>query len=83
MRPVYRSNDYTQQSVYDDEDVEVQQEGGGTTKFQGWAKMSLELYSPLELKVVAPPKLGTHIPGKVEAEFVLDFQNCGERLRKE
>jgi hypothetical protein len=53
------------------------------TDFSGWARMALEIETPLRLARVSPPKLGESVPSQVVAEIIIDLHHCGESIRKE
>ena len=53
------------------------------TEFSGWARMALELESPVEVVKVEKPLLGTNYPASVEAVVKIDLKSCADSLRKE
>jgi intron-binding protein aquarius len=81
MMPANKAEGYINDSNY----YGTVESGGedcfGTTKFNGWARMGLELQSPgLRIVRVDPPKLGESVPSNVVAELVLDLRHCATSL---
>jgi intron-binding protein aquarius len=54
-----------------------------TTEFSGWARMALELASPVEITKVEKPLLGTTHPASVQALVMVDLKLCADSLRQE
>ncbi|GAX25325.1 intron-binding protein aquarius [Fistulifera solaris] len=52
------------------------------TEFSGWARMALEIHSPLALKKVSKPAYGIGA-AQVVAEFAVDLSPCGVSIRRE
>ena len=67
----------------DDIDLFEAQNWKNHTRFQGWARMALELHKPVELVQVSPAHLGELIPHSVVAEFAIDLYHCGDSISDE
>ena len=72
-----------------DDDAAAGGSGLERTRFDGWARMGLELGSRkrekpgLRLIRVDPPRLGEDAPSAVVAEVVLDLHHCAMSLARE
>eukprot|EP00977_Amphora_coffeiformis_P008023 scaffold1803_cov92-Amphora_coffeaeformis.AAC.46 len=53
------------------------------TEFSGWARMALELQSPVEIVKVEKPLLGTNHPASVHAVIKVDLKSCADSLRND
>ncbi|KAL3790208.1 hypothetical protein HJC23_005580 [Cyclotella cryptica] len=90
MMPSVKADGYTNDSNYyggaTDDSANKDGDLFAKTKFQGWARMGLELKSNKEEKQglrlirVDPPKLGERVPANVIAEVVLDLYHCATSL---
>ncbi|KAL7520869.1 hypothetical protein ACHAWX_005564 [Stephanocyclus meneghinianus] len=93
MMPSVMADGYTNDSNYygrgNNDSANKDRDLFAKTKFQGWARMGLELKSNKEEKQglrlirVDPPKLGERVPANVIAEVVLDLYHCATSLIEE
>lgn len=78
---VRRLNPVLRHSMNDDEDnaeaITLK------TEFSGWARMALELESPVEIIKVEKPLLGSNYPASIQAIVKVNLKSCADSLRRE